>query len=206
MKKLILMLATAGLLVQANAQNDNTTTPSQNQNGSQQGGTLPTTPSTSPNQGMQPAQGRSSQMNQSDQNNMQSQTIIESKQVPSSITTNFQSSYPSANNVQWMKVGENYQAVYYPTSASTDRDSYIIYTPTGTLYETGEGISASDFPSSATTYVKTKYKNGQLTRYYKVKDANGKTLYKGKTKDNGYLIFDSNGNFVKEERGSMRGN
>jgi hypothetical protein len=122
--------------------------------------------------------------------------VIEVKQVPSPIVTTFQSSYPSASNVVWRKSGNYYVADY----SNDNVDSYTMYEPSGKVYEYGVGVAdESSYPANLTTYVKTKYKNDHIKRVYKVKDANGKTLWKGKVKED-YLLFDENGNYIKMEK------
>ena len=121
--------------------------------------------------------------------------VIEVKQVPGVVVTTFQGSYPSASNVQWRKVGNYYVADYVNNS----NDMYVEYDPSGKVIEIGEGVEVSSYPAPLTTYVKTKYKDDKIKRVYKIKDANGKTLWKGKVKED-YLIFDENGNYIKMEK------
>jgi hypothetical protein len=63
----------------------------------------------------------------------------------------------------------------------------------------GEGVMVSSAPAPMTTYVKTKYKDEKIVKVYKVKDADGKTIWKGKVKKD-YLFFDENGNYIKMEK------
>ena len=73
------------------------------------------------------------------------------------------------------------------------------YDASGKLIESGEGVVAADYPASLTSYVKTKYKDEKIVKVYKIKDANGKTVWKGKVKQD-YLYFDENGNYIKMEK------
>ena len=119
--------------------------------------------------------------------------VIEVKEVPGVVITNFKTTYPSINQVEWRRVGSNYEADYN----ANQEDMYVTYDPSGNVVEVREGIAYETVPAPVTTYVKTKYKDGKMTKVYKVKDAKGNVMYKGKVKDS-YLIFDSNGNFVRE--------
>jgi hypothetical protein len=121
--------------------------------------------------------------------------VIEVKQVPGVVVTTFQGAYPSVNNVQWRKSGNYYIADYN----QDNNDMYVEYDPSGRVIETGEGVSASSYPAPLTTYVKTKYKDDKIKKVYRVKDANGRTIWKGKVKED-YLIFDENGNYIKMEK------
>jgi len=120
--------------------------------------------------------------------------VIEVREVPTVVVSSFQTTYPSVTKVQWQRVGSNYEALYRDNQG----DVYVTYDPSGKLIETGQGIVTTSVPEPVTTYVKTKYKGDKLTKVYKVKDANGVVLYKGKVKDK-YVFFDSNGNFIRED-------
>jgi hypothetical protein len=121
--------------------------------------------------------------------------VVQVKEVPGVVITTFQGSYPSVNNVEWRKVGTFYEADYSENS----NDMYVMYDPSGKIVETGQGVAVSSYPAPLTTYVKTKYKDDKIKKVYKVKDANGKTIWKGKVKED-YLIFDENGNYIRMEK------
>jgi hypothetical protein len=121
--------------------------------------------------------------------------VMEVKQVPGVVVTTFQSTYPSASTVQWRKAGNYYVADYN----ENNNDMYVEYDPSGKVIETGEGVDVSSYPAPLTTYVKTKYKDDKIKKVYRVKDANGKTIWKGKVKED-YLIFDENGNYIRMEK------
>jgi hypothetical protein len=121
--------------------------------------------------------------------------VMEVKQVPGVVVTTFQSTYPSVSTVQWRKAGNYYVADYN----ENNNDMYVEYDPSGKVIETGEGVDVSSYPAPLTTYVKTKYKDDKIKKVYRVKDANGKTIWKGKVKED-YLIFDENGNYIRMEK------
>ena len=121
--------------------------------------------------------------------------VVEVKEVPGVVVTSFQSSYPSVSTVQWSKAGTYYVADY----SVSGNDMFITYDLSGKIIETGEGVAVTSYPASLTTYVKTKYKDEKIKKVYKVKDANGKTVWKGKVKTD-YLYFDENGNYIKMEK------
>jgi hypothetical protein len=121
--------------------------------------------------------------------------VIQSSDVPTVVVTKFQTSYPSVSSVNWNRMGSDYMAVYNENNG----EYYVLYTPTGDVMETGQSVDVSTVPSSLNTYVKTKYKDDKMVKYYKVKDAKGKTVWKGKV-EQGYLLFDENGNYIKMEK------
>src|SRR5204862_3256967 len=116
--------------------------------------------------------------------------------IPVVVITKFQNAYPAVNDVTWTRSGAYYMADYYDNNRG---EYYVIYTPTGDLMEQGQGVDVSTVPSNVNTYVKTKYKDDKMVKYYKVKDAKGKTVWKGKT-EQGYVLFDENGNYIKMEK------
>ena len=116
-------------------------------------------------------------------------------QVPSVVITSFKSSYPSVENPMWRKSGTYYIVDY----SQNTNDMYVMYDASGKVMEVGEGVSATAYPAPMTTYVKTKYKDDHLKKVYKVKNAEGKTIWKGKVKED-YLLFDENGNYIKMEK------
>jgi hypothetical protein len=120
---------------------------------------------------------------------------IEAKQVPVVVVTSFNNAYPAVENPVWRKSGTYYVVDYNQNNNAM----YVMYDASGKLIESGEGVVAADYPASLTSYVKTKYKDEKIVKVYKIKDANGKTVWKGKVKQD-YLYFDENGNYIKMEK------
>ena len=116
-------------------------------------------------------------------------------QVPSTVTTTFTTAYPSVESPVWRQSGNFYIVDYTQNS----NPMYVMYDNNGKVVETGEGVMVTSYPAPLTTYVKTKYKDEKIEKVYKVKDANGKTLWKGKVKKD-YILFDENGNYIKMEK------
>jgi len=121
--------------------------------------------------------------------------VIEVKQVPVPVVTTFQTAYPDVTGVQWRKAGTMYIANYNQNS----NEMYVTYDPEGKMVESGQTVVVTSAPAPMTTYVKTKYKDGKITKVYRVKDSSGKTIWKGKVK-NDYVLFDESGNFIKVEK------
>jgi len=121
--------------------------------------------------------------------------VIEVTSVPQPVVTSFQSGYPGVGPVVWTKNGTLYVADYKVNSA----DRYVTYDATGKLVEVGEGVDENSLPENAKVYVKTKYKGDHIKKVYKIKDANGVTIWKGKVKED-YVMFDENGNPMKMKR------
>ena len=120
---------------------------------------------------------------------------IEVKQVPVVVVTSFNNAYPAVENPVWSKSGTYYVVDY----TQNNNPMYVMYDASGKMIESGEGVIAADYPASLTSYVKTKYKDEKIVKVYKIKDDNGKTIWKGKVKQD-YLYFDENGNYIKMEK------
>jgi hypothetical protein len=123
---------------------------------------------------------------------VKAQNNVEVITVPKVVTNTFDQAYPTIIHVTWAQEGNNYVASY----TANNEDMIIVYDPTGRLIEQGQVMEEAALPTAAQTYIKETYKNDQVTKVYKIKDANGKTLWKGKIKDR-YVMFDENGNVIR---------
>jgi len=106
--------------------------------------------------------------------------------------------YPESKSyhVTWEKENGNYEANW---GGKDGEANSVTYTPAGTFVEIVKEIPTSELPKSANAYIKEHYKNAKFGDVGKVLDAHGKTFYEVEInrKD---VIFDENGNFVKEEK------
>ena len=171
MKKSILLLAAAGFLLSAQAQNPNQTTqPS---------------PSTQPNQ-----------RSQTNQPQDRSQGVIQDRDVPNTVITSFNSAYPNVSGVKWRMDGGNYKAMY---KTSDNKEMIIVYDNSGNLIKTKAEIETSQLPSKAMEYVSANYNNENVKEAYRVTEANGTITYKAEVRQM-HLIFDTNGNFIRSEK------
>jgi len=116
--------------------------------------------------------------------------------VPPAVRAALAKKYPHASNVTWEKENGNYEANWGGTSGE---DNSVQLTPAGNFIEIVKAIPVSQLPKATLDYVKAHYKGGKINEAGKVTDANGKLSYEVEVhkKD---VIFDENGNFVKEEK------
>ena|SRR5690242_460020 len=106
--------------------------------------------------------------------------------------------YPQSkmHHVTWEKENGNYEANW---GGKDGEANSVTYTPSGNFIEIVKEIPVSQLPKSVNSYIKEHYKNAEFGDVGKVFKAQGKTSYEVEVnrKD---VIFDENGNFVKEEK------
>ncbi|HET7115208.1 MAG TPA: hypothetical protein VFI29_01875 [Hanamia sp.] len=106
--------------------------------------------------------------------------------------------YPESktHHVTWEKEKGNYEANW---GGKDGEANSVTYTPSGKFVEIVKEIPVRDLPKGITAYAKEHYKTTKFGDVGKVLDATGKTSYEVEIhgKD---VLFDENGNYVKEEK------
>jgi hypothetical protein len=106
--------------------------------------------------------------------------------------------YPQSKNyrVTWEKEKGNYEANW---GGKDGEANSAMYTPSGKFIEIVKAIPTKDLPKGVLTYSKEHYKTTKFDDVGRATDATGKISYE--VEINGKdVIFDENGNFVKEEK------
>ena len=118
--------------------------------------------------------------------------------VPAVVKNANMKKYPESktHHITWETEKGNYEANW---GGKDGEANSVTYTPSGTFVEIVKEMPESKLPASVHTYIKAHYKNAKFGDVGKVLDAQGKTSYEVEInrKD---VIFDENGNFVKEEK------
>ena len=116
--------------------------------------------------------------------------------VPMTVKTSLLKKYPQASQATWEKEDGNYEANW---GGKDGEANSVLFTPSGNFIEIVKAIPVNELPKSTLAYVKTHYKGEKINEAGKITDANGKLSYEVEVhhKD---VIFDNNGNFVKEEK------
>jgi len=118
--------------------------------------------------------------------------------VPAVVKKANMEKYPESKTqkITWEKEKGNYEANW---GGKDGEANSVQYTPSGQFLEIVKEIPVKDLPKGITTYAKEHYKTTKFGDVGKVLDAQGKTSYEVEIhgKD---VIFDENGNFVKEEK------
>jgi uncharacterized protein YceK len=116
--------------------------------------------------------------------------------VPQTVKDSFSQKYPQAKKVSWESENGNYEANW---GGKDGEANSVTYTPSGTFVEIVKEIPESQLPASVHSYIQEHFKSAKFGDVGKVLDAQGKTSYE--VEINGKdVIFDENGNFVKEEK------
>jgi len=118
---------------------------------------------------------------------------IQEKDVPTTVKTSFNKTYPTAKEVKWDKEGNNYEASF----DANEIDNSVLFDATGNEVETEVEIELNQLPSGVLEYVKTHYSNQKVKEAAKITDAKGAITYETELKGMD-VLFDSNGKFIKE--------
>lgn len=115
--------------------------------------------------------------------------------APEAATTAFYKMFPNAAFVKWGKEDNDYEADF----KLNGKEMSAVFDAKGNHKETEEVVKEKDVPAKAMTYFKEHYKNSSVKEFAKITKADKQVLYeigiKGKD-----ILFDTNGNFVKESK------
>jgi hypothetical protein len=115
--------------------------------------------------------------------------------VPAPVKSALQAKYPQAKNATWETEKGNFEANW---GGKSGEDNSALFTPSGDFIEIVKAIPVSALPKSVITYVKDHYKGAKITEAGKVTDAKGKLTYEAEVNKKD-IIFDENGNYLKED-------
>jgi hypothetical protein len=118
------------------------------------------------------------------------------KDVPSVVKSALNRQFPAASKVSWEKEKGNYEANW---GGRSGEDNSAQFTPSGRFVELVENIPIPSLPARVAPYVSSHYQGAKIREAGKVTDAAGKHSYEVEIKGKD-LIFDLDGNFVKEDR------
>ncbi len=118
---------------------------------------------------------------------------IKSTEVPAAVKSAFEKQYPDVKDVDWEKEDSNYEAEFEVSKIETS----VVYDANGTLIETEVEIAVSALPQIAQDYVSKNYPKSKISEAAKITSASDTVTYEAEVGESD-LIFDANGNFVKE--------
>jgi hypothetical protein len=121
---------------------------------------------------------------------------LKAKDVPAVIKEALAKRYPEAAKVSWEKEKGNYEANW---GGKDGEANSVQYTPSGQFIDIVREIPVKDLPKGVLTYAKKHYKTTKFGDVGRATDANGKVSYEVEIQRKD-VIFDENGNFVKEEK------
>lgn len=115
--------------------------------------------------------------------------------VPGVVKTAFSKSFPGVS-AKWDKEGEKYEANFKRNGSTIS----ALFTADGGMLESETDIKKSELPTVVLTYVNSHYKGKAIKEAAKITKADGTVNYEAEV-DGKDVIFDSNGNFLKEAKG-----
>ncbi|MDR3713166.1 MAG: PepSY-like domain-containing protein [Puia sp.] len=121
---------------------------------------------------------------------------LKEKDVPPVVKSALMKQFPKATKVSWEKEKGNFEANW---GGKSGEDNSAQFTPAGNFVELVESIPVSSLPARVAPYVSAHYKGAAIREAGKVTDAAGKHSIEVEIKGKD-LIFDTEGNFVKEDK------
>ena len=119
---------------------------------------------------------------------------VSDKEVPTAVKTTLQKNYPNAKELKWEKENGNYEAEF-----EVDETDYsLLIDVSGNILETEIEIKVDALPANAKAYISKNYALQKIKEATKITDNKGVVTYESEIKGKD-LIFDSNGNFIKEK-------
>ena len=118
---------------------------------------------------------------------------IKETDVPAVVKIAFVKMYPGIKTAQWDKENNQFEARF-------TNGSYIgsvLFDAAGKWTERETSIPVSKLPQKVKTYMQSNHKNEKLLGAAKIIKANREVNYEAEVKGKD-LIFDANGNFIKE--------
>lgn len=119
---------------------------------------------------------------------------VSDKEVPTAVKTTLQKNYPNAKELKWEKENGNYEAEF----EVGETDYSLLIDVSGNILEIEIEIKVDALPAKAKEYVSKNYAGQKIKEAAKIIDNKGVVTYEAEIKGKD-LIFDSNGNFIKEK-------
>ena len=120
---------------------------------------------------------------------------LKTKDVPPGVVAALKTKFPAAAKVSWEKEKGNYEANW---GGRSGEDHSAQFTPSGSFVEIVDNIPVSSLPAKVSPYVTAHYNGAKIKEAGSVTNAAGKKSYEVEIKGKD-LIFDLDGNFVKED-------
>jgi hypothetical protein len=118
---------------------------------------------------------------------------LKEKDVPTPVKTAFQKNFPQAKVEKWEKEGVNFEAEFELNKT----EQSVVFDEKGNLLETEIEIELNQLPKGVLEYVIANYKGQNVKEAAKITDSKGNLTYEAEITGMD-ILFDSNGNFIKE--------
>jgi hypothetical protein len=116
-----------------------------------------------------------------------------SNAIPEPVKHAMKKLYPSAQDIEWKEENGNYEAEF----KGGGKKQSVLLDDKGSVLETEIEVPMSDLPKAALQYLEAHYKGQKVKETAMITDAKGIVTYEAEIKEKD-LLFDSNGNFLKE--------
>lgn len=117
---------------------------------------------------------------------------IDAAKVPAVVKDSFTKQF-AGSSAKWEKEDGNYEAVF----SYQGHEMSAVFGEKGNLLESETEIKVSELPPAAMAYIKINYKGFSIKEAAKITNSNGEVQYEAELKEKD-LMFDVNGNFIKE--------
>ena len=117
---------------------------------------------------------------------------LDASKVPAAVKESFSRQFPGASP-KWQKEEENYEAGF----KLQGYENIALFDANGTFSEFETEINLSELPAAVNAYIKKHHTGKKIKEAAKIIKPNGEINYEAEVNGND-LIFDANGNFVKE--------
>lgn len=119
---------------------------------------------------------------------------LDAAKVPAAVKAAFAKQYPGATP-KWEMEDGKYEAGF----TQQRHEVSVLYNANGTMTESEAEIKVAELPASITAYVKAHRNGATIKEAAKITKTNGDINYEAVVKGMA-LIFDTKGNFLKEEK------
>ncbi|HXC04997.1 MAG TPA: PepSY-like domain-containing protein [Bacteroidia bacterium] len=116
--------------------------------------------------------------------------------VPASVKSKFAALYPGIKAEKWENENGNFEAKFHQNKTEMS----VLLAADGNLLETETEIKVSELPKSVTDYIAKNKPGKKIKEASKIVDTKGVMTYEAEIEHTD-LIFDKNGNFLKEAKG-----
>lgn len=121
---------------------------------------------------------------------------ITADKVPATVKKALQKQFPAVTHVKWEKENEDYEASF----DSNQQHYSLLINSAGNVIETELEIKIKDLPSGIKGYIQQHYPGEKIKEAARITDQAGQVKYEAEVKGKD-LIFDAEGNFIKEIKG-----
>ena len=114
---------------------------------------------------------------------------------PGNVKAAFEKTFTGTSKVKWEKEGNDYEVNFMQQK----KEMSAVFDSKGEWKETEEEIAVASLPAAAASYVKSHYNGAKIKEAAKITKAGGVVNYEAEVNKMD-VVFDGQGNFIKEEK------